>query len=633
MAMNMNFASIRPPSLVVLLLVAVSSAMLLQGCKGGRSNNGHHHSNSNNSGSTGSSSTTTVQQPPSAPQGLAVSSTTKTLHFNWSSMTNVDYYRLLENADGISGYTQKGANITATAFSFGVADHFFNWPNAKYMLEACNSKGCSQSSEITATSSMLTAIGYFKPDVTPANINNYFGMSVALSSDGTTLVVGVPYDDSSAIGINGDLTGAQITDSGAVYVYRKNGSAWQKEAYIKASNANANDGFGMHVALSSDGNTLAVGASGEASNAMGVNGDQTGNTAPYSGAAYVFKRSNSTWTQHAYIKASNTEAYDNFGVMLALSGDGNTLAVSAINEDSSATGIDGNQSNNSQASSGAVYVFRQINNAWSQQAYIKASNTDALDYFGNSIALSNDGNTLAISAYWEDSNAVGVNGVQTNTNADNSGAAYVFVCANNTWSQQAYIKAASARALAYFGTSLSMTADGNTLAISAFQESSNATGIDGDQGNTSAFGSGAAYVFTRNASVWSQQTYIKASNTEANDTFGYNIKISADGNTLAVGATEEDGSGTGLFANQADNSAAGAGAVYVYKRDVTSWQPGAYVKASNTDAGDRFGRVVALSADGNVLAVSAVNEASAATGINTEQTDNTLHDAGAVYLY
>ncbi|MCX8099048.1 MAG: hypothetical protein N3F11_08645 [Casimicrobiaceae bacterium] len=133
-----------------------------------------------------------------------------------------------------------------------------------------------------------------------------------------------------------------------------------------------------------------------------------------------------TFVQQAYVKASNTGAGDWFGWSVALSGDGNTLAVGARLEDSSATGVDGDESNNSAFDSGAVYVFVRSGAIWSQQAYIKASNTEEWDVFGSSVALSSDGNTLAVGAPWEDSNATGVNGDQSNDSASGSGAVYVF---------------------------------------------------------------------------------------------------------------------------------------------------------------------------------------------------------------
>jgi hypothetical protein len=165
-----------------------------------------------------------------------------------------------------------------------------------------------------------------------------------------------------------------------------------------------------------------VGASFESSAATGIDGDQTDNNAADSGAVYVFIRTNGVWRQQAYVKASNTEASDRFGLSIALVGD--TLAVGAVFESSAATEIDGNQTDNNAADSGAVYVFIRTNGVWSQQAYVKASNTEGFDLFGTSIALSGD--TLAVGAFFEASAATGVNGNQGDNSAPSSGAAYVF---------------------------------------------------------------------------------------------------------------------------------------------------------------------------------------------------------------
>ena len=123
---------------------------------------------------------------------------------------------------------------------------------------------------------------------------------------------------------------------------------------MKASNTVTRDYFGFSVSLSGD--TLAVGAYIESSNATGVNGNQSDNSATRSGAVYIFTRSGTTWSQQAYLKASNTGAGDYFGHSVSLSGD--TLAVGAKSEASSATGINGDQKDNGAGSSGAVYVRR-----------------------------------------------------------------------------------------------------------------------------------------------------------------------------------------------------------------------------------------------------------------------------------
>ena len=189
------------------------------------------------------------------------------------------------------------------------------------------------------------------------------------------------------------------------------GDALRQTAYIKASNTGFGDEFGAGgtllgnaVALSADGITLAIGAPYESSGSSGIEGDQDDESVYGAGAVYVFVNDGVDWRQQAYVKASNPDLTDNFGYMIALSGDGNTMAVSAPFEASATTGIDGDENDDSIPQAGAVYVFSRSGEAWVQQAYIKASNTgeagigDQLsdgDQFGFALALSADGNTMA----------------------------------------------------------------------------------------------------------------------------------------------------------------------------------------------------------------------------------------------
>jgi hypothetical protein len=203
----------------------------------------------------------------------------------------------------------------------------------------------------------------------------------------------------------------------------RSGTNWTQQAYLKASNASRGAGFGGTIAISGD--TVAVGSSSESRNAIGVNGDGPIDSASSSGAAYIFVRSGTNWTQQAYCKASNTGAGDRFGIGVAVSGD--MVVVGAWAEDSNATGVNGDQTNNASMDAGACYVFVRSGTNWSQQAYLKAPNTDVLDYFGYSVAVS-DG-TIVAGAWQEDSDAKGVNGDQTNNSAGDSGAVYVFTSA------------------------------------------------------------------------------------------------------------------------------------------------------------------------------------------------------------
>jgi hypothetical protein len=392
-----------------------------------------------------------------------------------------------------------------------------------------------------------------------AEAGDRFGSCIALSAD--TMAVGAPHEASAATVINGDQTDNNATRAGAVYVFSRDaGGIWSQQAYVKASNNEANDEFGVAIGLSGD--TLVVGAHQEDSSALGINGGQGNDaTSGNSGAVYVFTRdAANTWTQQAYIKASNTGAADRFGSAVSLSSD--TLAVGAYAEQSAATGIGGDQTDNTAGNAGAAYVFtRDGTDTWSQQAYLKASNTNAGDWFGQAVFLSGD--TLVVGAPFEDSTATGINGDQSINIAGSAGAAYVFTRDGaGTWSQAAYIKASNTGVGDRFGASVAVSDD--AFAVFAPSEDGADFGIGGTQTNNSAGDSGAVYVFTRDAAgIWAQDFYVKASNTDAGDEFGGAIAISAD--TLASGAQFESSGATGVDGDQADNTAAEAGAIYVFE--------------------------------------------------------------------
>ncbi|ENM5740366.1 FG-GAP repeat protein [Vibrio mimicus] len=497
---------------------------------------------------------------------------------------------------------------------------------SQYFVMATHDEQLVRSNELLLEPHELTKlITYIKASNTDAEDN--FG-SIALSANGNTLAVGAVYEDSLSTGINGDDSDNSGLEVGAVYVYRFDDGVWSQQAYVKASNTGTDDRFGRSVALSSDGNTLAVGAEDEDSSSTGINGLDSDNSAENSGAVYVY-RFDGAWSQQAYVKASNTGAHEHFGSSVALSSDGNTLAVGAVYENSSSTGINGVESDDSAVKSGAVYVYR-FDSGWSQQAYVKASNTNTEDRFGRRVALSSDGNTLAVGAENEDSSSTGINGVESDNASESSGAVYVYRF-DGDWSQQAYVKASNTDAQDLFGHSVALSMDGNTLAVAAVGEDSPSPNINGGESINASESSGAAYVY-RFDGGWSQQAYVKASNTDAEDLYGESIALSMDGNTLAVSAVGEDSSSHGINGYGSDNSAEKSGAAYVYRFD-GDWSQQAYVKASNTGTHEHFGSSVALSSDGNTLAVGAENEDSSSTGINGDDLDNSAVSAGAVYVY
>jgi hypothetical protein len=435
-----------------------------------------------------------------------------------------------------------------------------------------------------------------------------FGHAVAISGDGLTVAVGASL---------------VANEAGAVYVFRRTGDVWAQEAIVTAANAEAGDQFGWSVALSGNGNTLAVGARREDSGSVGVNGIATDNSVMSSGAAYVFTRAGTTWTQQAYVKASNTDVGDSFGQDVALSADGLTLAVAAPEEDSNATMINGNSANNLATEAGAVYVYT-FTLAWAQQAYMKPSNTDAGDQFGWSIALASDGSTLAVGAYREDSGVVGSPADNSSTNA---GAAYVFTRSGNLWTQRAYLKAPALDLGDNFGYGIAISNDGSRVAVSAEGESSAAAGVGGNASDNSAVSAGALYVFA-GTGTWAPQAYVKATNPDADDQLGFCVTLSGDGSLLAGGAFHESSASA---QTPADNSLSHSGAAYTYRFD-NGWQAGRYLKAPNAGAEDTFGWSCAASQTGATLVVGAPYEDSSTAGIDGTPNEGAT-DSGAAYIY
>ena len=340
-----------------------------------------------------------------------------------------------------------------------------------------------------------------------AQAGDRFGSSVAISGD--TVVVGATGEDSNATGVNGDQANNSASESGAAYVFTRSGSSWSHQAYLKASNTDADDHFGRSVAISGD--TVVVGADGEDSNATSVDGDQTNNSAGSAGAAYVFARSGSSWSQQAYLKASDAGADDGFGWATAIAAD--TVVV-------------------------GPYVFTRSGSTWSEQAKLTAAGAD----WFRAVAISSDTVVLGSSLM------------------SATGGAYVFTRSGTSWSQQGSLYASNAQPSDHFGSSVAIS--GDTVVVGADSEASNAIGVDGDQTNNGAPNAGAAYVFTRSGGTWVQQAYLKASNTEPGDYFGGAVAIS--GHTVVVGAYREDSAATGVNGHQADNTTSDAGAAYVF---------------------------------------------------------------------
>lgn len=543
----------------------------------------------------------------------------KTFSISWQPSTDTQFYRVLENPDGLSGFTQISGNLDSSVQLFDYRVALYNRVNAKYIVQACNENGCVDSNELHVTGALDDAIGYIK--ASNAESEDSFGEVISLSGDGSTLVVAAPFEDSGAIGINGDQNDNSAVDSGAVYVFVRDNGTWQQQAYIKAGNNGTGDAFGWALALSADGDTLAVGVPNENSDATGINGIYTGNVEPRpdcgswfrastgSGAAYVFTRTGTTWQQQAYLKANTTSGCDAFAEALSLSADGNTLAVGAPGNRDLPLGTPG-----APFTTGAAYVFERNDSTWQQQSKLVGVLGDtpvsSSQRMGLSISLSADGSILA---------------------ATGDTSVVLFERDNGAWLQQQRLE---------FGfnvlanSNLSLSADGDTLAIGATGSLVNSIGIgvEVDLFLPNIRESGTAHVFERTNGIWQYQAFLKASNAEADDKFGTTVSLTADGNTLAVGAAGEDSFGMGFSGDPSDNSRLESGAVYLFKRSNNSWEEHSFIKAINSWGDKRFAQV-SLSANGETLAVGAGGDSSSSTGINGEHFNGSTVSSGAVHLY
>ncbi|NKI36028.1 hypothetical protein HFP89_12730 [Wenzhouxiangella sp. XN79A] len=439
-----------------------------------------------------------------------------------------------------------------------------------------------------------------------------YASSIAL--DGNTLVVGAPGEDSAIGGIGGPPANNAGNGSGAVYVYvRDELGGWTPQAYIKAPFPEDGDAFGSAVALSGD--TLAVAAIGEDSDSTGFNGDQLNDDASDSGAVYVLTRNGSgQWLYEAYLKPSNTDSDDEFGASLAL--DGDTLVVGAPAEDGAAPGVDGDDASNDARDSGAAYVFVRDGTTWSQQAYLKATNPDIQDDFGNAVALRGD--RIVVGSPGEDSSSNGVDANPLDNEAPAAGAVYVFDRFGTTWTPSAYIKALDPETGDQFGDAVALTDE--WLAVAAYRE---------DGPGNATFEAGTVYLFEWSGAAWAARGKLRPTHPDAEDQFG--IDIDLDGDRLVVGAWLEDSASSGVGGDGSDDSLTRAGAAYLFRLFDGAWQFEHYLKPSVTDFNDQFGRTVALS--NGLIAVGSIAEDGSSTGLGGDPLDNAATSAGAVWTF
>lgn len=335
---------------------------------------------------------------------------------------------------------------------------------------------------------------------------------------------------------------------------------------LMASDGIKNDYFGQSVVVSTDGLTIVIGS--YESDAKGTG----------SGSTYVFKKqANGSYLLAQKLTALDGEPGDQFGKSLAVTADGLAIVVGSPGNDDKGT------------NSGSAYIFtKQPDGSYTQLQKLLASDGATGDNFGNSVAISGDGSTVVVGAFWVDDKGT------------DSGSAYIFTKqANGSYLQIQKLTASDGAAGDLFGCSVAVTRDGSIIIIGAY--------ANDDKGDNS----GSAYIFTRQTNGSYLETQKLISDDEAaGDIFGLSVAISEDGSTVVVSSQFDDDKGTD------------SGSAYVFAKEVD----GSYFEthklvASDGLAGDRFGIKVAVSKDGSTVIVGAIFD------------DDKGIDSGSAYIF
>ncbi len=353
--------------------------------------------------------------------------------------------------------------------------------------------------------------------------------------------------------------GASTTDATGLSAAMRAAANQTEDALLRASNAGAGDQVGYSVSLSGD--RALVGAPFE---------DGPTDTAADAGAAYVFEFQNGVWTQTAVLRASNSQANDQFGYSVSLSGD--RALVGAPFEDGPT---------DTAADAGAAYVFDFAGGMWTEAPIMRASNADPNDQFGWSVSL--DGDRALVGAHLEDGTA---------PTTGNAGAAYVFEFAGGVWTQASILRASNLTGSDEFGYAVSLS--GDRALVGAIK------------GNGEQNESGTAYIFERTVSgnpstiTWDQTALLRSIGGTVPDQFGYAVSLSGD--RAFVGAPLYDGPA---------NNTNDAGAAYVFERTVSggnpatvTWPQTAQINSPNPGTAKRFAFSVSLSGDRALIGAS-----------------------------
>ena len=520
----------------------------------------------------------------------------RSIGLKWNEVTYALRYTLYKNIDGMSGFTQYGPELAGDELSYQSTETLYDNLQAEYKLEACNEESCLDSELLITDSGINQAIGYVKRPADDSSLR--LGTALAFSGDGETLAASAPENCTAD---NGGLC------SGVVYIYRLGETRWELEASIERDDIRPNSRFGERISLSRDGNTIAI-------SAPGANSNSSSNSDSQEGAVYIYRFESSAWGETHEISGAdqgeNATRIFGLGADLALNASGDTLAIVAqssvtndgqallyrLNEDdewaleqrfepASSISLDntgnylaigarnaqGEANEDTGVGVAGVYHFTvpedEEDETWVLQDELRAPETFVGQHFGHRVLLSGNARKLL----------VGVDYESTLVNAQQleQPEVYLFEPAeDDEWSlshtfaqlDQVGSGESGGTGRSQYGAALAMSRDGSRVLIGDSAEDGNGNGFFANDANNAAPMAGAAYLYNHVDGSWQEEIYIKAKNTGAGDEFAKAVSISGNGDIIAVGAPEEDGSAVGMDADvMADSgNADGSGAVYLY---------------------------------------------------------------------
>ncbi|ACV10781.1 PKD domain-containing protein [Halorhabdus utahensis DSM 12940] len=393
---------------------------------------------------------------------------------------------------------------------------------------------------LTETNEVKTQAAKVYP--TDGDSGDWFGRSVAMSSEGATAIITTLFEE----GTNGD-------GAGSAYIFETSGESWDQQARLTPDDGNSEDWFGRSVAMSSDGTTTIIGATGDED----PNGD-------LAGSAYVFEDNDNSWGQQAKLTPGDGDREDFFGVSAAVSSDG-TSAIIGAHRDKNSNGEE----------AGSAYVFQDRNGSWSQQAKLTPVDGDSGNRFGMSVAMSSDGTRAIIGAQNHDP-----------SDGEIAGSAYVFKADDGSWSQQAKLTPDDGESNDGFGSAAAVSGDATTAIISAHRDK-----------NSNGEEAGSAYVFQDRNGSWSQQAKLTPDDGDSTDWFGSPVTLSSSGATAIIGASQDE-----------DPNGEQAGSAYIFEANGGSWSQQAKLASADGDSGDRFGVSMAVSDDATTALIGAPHD-------------------------